>query len=451
MASADAGKTSALRGLLRDRHVTAVRHLLTGSAMTAGISLLSMALAARALGPQAFGVLALIIALSQACERLVSFQSWQPVIRYGAPLDSTADAEGLRILFKFGLALDIAGSVVAWIVASGLALAGHWLFHISAETTGLALLYVVSLLFNLNGMATAVFRMFNRFRIVARLQVATAIVRLIASAIAFAAGQGVLGFVLIWAATQALGSLLSLIVALVMLHRRRLGDLVRAPLRGLANRFPGIWRFTWGANASLTLWSSAQQVDVLLVGWLADPASAGFFHIAKRVSRIIQQVGSQVEAVVYPDLSRLWAAGERRKFLLLLLRTEAVLAAYGLGCFLFLLLSATTLFRLTAGERFVGAAPILSVQVFAVALTVSGAASRAGLLAMGRQPAILKTVTACTLSFYCLAPLLIAYMGAMGASVAHLIFGAIWLGGLSLNLRRGLAAEAERPVQPVAA
>src|SRR5690348_11512404 len=103
---------------LRNRRVRAVMHLLTGTSGTVVLSLLSITLAARALGPREYGILALILTLGQACERLLSFQSWQPLIRYGSTFDIESESDDLRSLFKFGLMLDFAGSAAAWLVSS---------------------------------------------------------------------------------------------------------------------------------------------------------------------------------------------------------------------------------------------------------------------------------------------------------------------------------------------
>ena len=429
---------------LRHHRVQSVGHLLTGTSATVCLSLLSIALAARSLGPKDYGVLALILTLGQACERLLSFQSWQPLIRYGATLDPEARRDDLRALYKFGLFLDVMGSAGAWATASLLSVAAHFVFGISWAAAGTALLYMLSLLFNMNGTATAIFRLTGRFRTIARLQVITAVTRLGASALAFAAGAGLLGFVIVWMTTQALGALLNIIVGMRYLHGEGTTHILRASVKGISERFPDLWRFTWGANFSLTIWASAQQLDTLIVGWLADPASAGMFHIAKRVSRVVQQVGSQVEAVVYPDLSRIWAAGNRAGFIRLILQTEFILASFGAFCFVGALLLGNWAIEITAGSRFAAAGPLLTVQIFAVALTISGAASRAALLAMGRQPAILRTVLAAASTFYCLVAPLIYWKGAMGANMAHVLFGTVWLIGLTLSLRQGL--KQDRPV-----
>lgn len=426
---------------LAHRRVRAVGHLLTGTSATVGLSLLSVACAARALGPQQYGELAMILTLGQATERLVSFQSWQPLIRYGATMDPALDRSRLLSLYKFGLLLDVGGSAAGWAVASLLAIGSHFVFGVTWNTVGIALLFLLSMLSNFNGTSTAVFRLTDRFRTSAQLQVGSAIVRLAASVLAYKLGGGLFAFAMVWGITQAQGGLLNILVALNLLRRRGLTQIHRASIKEITAKFPDLWTFTWGANVSLTIWASAQQLDVLIVGWLADPASAGLFHIAKRVSRVVQQVGSNVEAVVYPDLSRMRANGDRKAFVNLVIQTEAILVAFGAICLLGAFLFAHWALVLTAGERFAGAAPLLTVQILAVAMTISGAASRAALLAMGRQPAVLRTVLAAASTFYLSVAPLILTIGAMGANIAHVAFGTVWLCGLTLSLRSALRGE----------
>lgn len=421
------------------RRTRSVGHLLGGSAATVAITLVTIALTARALGATEYGVLALILTLAQATERLVSFQSWQPLIRYGATLDRRSDHDAMRSLLKFGLMLDLAGGAAAWVIASLLALAAHWVLGISMHHVALALIYTASLLFGVAGVSTAIFRLQDRFALMARIQVANALIRLVAVAAALIAEADLLAFVIIWAATQVQGTLTSFAAAWIVLRRERaITGVLRAPLSGIAERFPGIWRFTWGSNASLMLWSSTQQLDTLIVGWLASPAAAGLYYLAKRASRIVQQIGSHLEAVVYPELSRMAARGDRAAIKRLVLQTELILAAFGATCFVVLLVLGEPLLRLTAGPDFVAAAPLLSVQILAVLLTLSGAANRAALLALGRQPAVLLTVMMSVGVFYSAAPPLVIMVGPMGANIAHVLFGAVWLAGLTISLRRAL-------------
>src|SRR3546814_19525882 len=110
-------------------------------------------------------------------------------------------------------------------------------------------------------------------------------------------------------ATQILGSLTFLGFGIRALRANGIRGVLAAPIKSVTQRFHGLWSFAWQSNLSLTLRSRAQQLATLLVGMLADPASAAFYHITKQVGRMAQQIGVRVEAVLYPNRTRLWEAG----------------------------------------------------------------------------------------------------------------------------------------------
>lgn len=415
-----------------------IAHLLSGNVVSTVIGLASVALIARGLGPVDYGIFALTFSYTQAIERLVSFQSWQPLIRYGAELRDEEHREDLRRLLKFGLMLDLAGSFAAWLIAIALAVAGKHLFGWSADTIRVVIIYSTVLLFGITGMPTAVLRLAGRFRAVAYGQVGGAIARLIACGIGFVAGADLMQFALIWMATQILSALTTFTIAIHVLHKQDVRGLWRAPLSGVAERFEGLWRFTWTANLSLTLWSSAQQFDTLIVGALAGPQAAGLYHIAKRAGRLSQQMGAQVQAVVYPEVARLWAEGAVVEFRRVVRQVELVLAGAGAVMVAVVAVAARPLIHLAVGPQFAGAAPLLIAQMVAVALAICGSVTRSALLAMGRQQQVLHTVMVSTLIFHCVAFTLVPAIGAMGANFAHIALGTTWLAGLMITFRRSL-------------
>src|SRR3546814_11608110 len=86
-------------------------------------------------------------------------------------------------------------------------------------------------------------------------------------------------------ATQILGSLTFLGFGIRALRANGIRGVLAAPIKDVTQRFHGLWSFAWQSNLSLTLRSSAQQLDTLLVGALADPASAGFRSEERRVGK----------------------------------------------------------------------------------------------------------------------------------------------------------------------
>lgn len=414
-----------------------VAHLLTGNFFTSLASLITFALTARALGPSDYGLLALVYSYTRAIERIVSFQSWQPLIKYGASLTEEKDQAKLSSLIKFGLALDVTGAVIAWIVAIGLVTLAAPLFDWSARTVDLVMIYSTVLLFRLTGMPTAVLRMSGRFRTIAYGQLGGIAFKLILCLIGIAIGGGIIFFAFAWMISQIVSSIVTVAFAFRQLHLSGLRRVLFAPLQGVLHQFPGIWNFAWSSNLSLTIRSSAQELDTLLVGALADPASAGLYNIAKRIGRMGQQVGTQVQAVLYPDLARLWAQRAVDEFYRAVMQIEVLLTVTGIVIFLVFYFLGEPLLRIAAGPEFAPASQLLIVQAIAMVLILSGSALRSALLAMGLHRKVLHIVLVATIAFHVTAILLIPQIGAMGANIAHIVLGIIWLAGLAYAFHRG--------------
>jgi O-antigen/teichoic acid export membrane protein len=427
------------------KRLLSIGHLLTGNLFSSLVGFVAFALTARTLGPVDYGILALVYSYARAVERLISFQSWQPLIKYGAGLFDGGDQNELRSLLKFGLILDVGAAALAWAIAVLIALGGASLMGWTERTVDALLIYSFSMLFQVTGMPTAVMRLAGRFRTIAYGQLGTAIVRMILCAVGAYMMWGLVYFAAVWAASHILGAMTSLAFALYTLRQRGVNRLLSAPLAGLTKHFPGIWNFAWTANLSLTIRSSAQEFDTLLVGALSDPASAGLYHIAKRVSRVAQQIAVQVQAVLYPDVARLWAQQATEKFKRAVYQVEVLLFGLGVCLTVFFYFAAAPLLKVSVGAAFLGAAPLLIVQAIAVTLNLTGSSVRSALLAMGQQRRVLNIVFAATLAFHLTALAAIPQIGAMGANVAHIAFGLVWLSGLSWAFRSALKQGSSPP------
>ncbi len=421
---------------LRDR-LGQIGHLLTGSFLSSIIGLVGFALTARALGPQDYGILALCLTYTSAIEGFVSFQSWQPLIKYGAEAERAGKIEELQSLLKFGWLLDISAAVVGWLIAVILILSAGPLLGIPEQYSNLAIMFCSILPLRISGVPLAVLRLFGRFRSVAYGQVISSVFRVILCALGIILGAGLFEFALIWMASQAINSLTMVTFALLELRRQKiLKGLFKASLRGITSRFPGIWRFAISTNLSLTIGSSANQIDTLLVGYLADPASAGLYHIAKRIGRIARQTGDQVQAVLYPELARAWASQAINEFRRAISQMQGLLLIFGLVLVGGLYFTIAPVLHFAAGPGFVGAAPLVIVQSIAVTLTLCGAVTRSALLAMGRETQVLRTVLIATAAFFLTAFFLVPQMGPIGANIAHVVLAFIWASMMTWESRR---------------
>lgn len=404
-----------------------IGHLLTGNFLGAGVAIAAMAFAARAIGPAEFGILALAMALTQAIERILSFQTWQPLIRYGSGLMDGGRQNDFKKLIKIAFLLDLCTAVSGWLIAVAIIFAGREFLEWGDRSVQSALIYACVLLTNINGTPIGVLRLAGRFREVAYLQLISMSVRLLFSVIGFALGWGLIAFTIVWAGTAMLNALLLLGLGVNMLRKDALLDFVKAPLNGISETFDGFWKFTIGANLSLMARSAPQQLDTLLVGALTTAEAAGFYHIAKRFGKLAEQAGHQIQSVVYPDIAKLWSSGLADQVKRVFLRTEiAMVALCVLGVGLTILMAPLGV-RLLVGDDYAAASGLVVLQICAVSLLLIGSTARSGVLSAGRTNALLGLSCLTTVVFFAVAVFLVPRMGAMGANIAHIIQQSVYL------------------------
>lgn len=423
-----------LRKMLLSR-LDSIMHLLTGSMVVAVIMALSTIVAARALGPQAFGVFALVLTTGRICERLIRFESWQPLIRFGTQEEIEDDAKAMGELFLLGLLLDIA---CAFIAAAVMLAAGYLLLPVIGLDSSqyyLLMIFAPAIALNIRGMPTAALRLAGQFKLLAYFQLFSATVRLIMAGIAWALDASLPVFLAIWTAAQLIDT-----AAFGLLGARALGILkianpLRASATGLTRRFPGFMTFAWSTNASSALRTLTHEADTLLVGALAGPTAAGVYHIAKRFAKVAQQVAAHVQTVLYPDLARMWA---RRRFDDV--RSVKIKVQFALGAIGVLIIAATAAFgeagvKWLFGPGFVMVYPLLLTQLVAVTLIMIAAPTRSTMLAMNRPGTVLGIAIVATVAFFISAGIAIPMVGAIGANYGHIVFGAITLISMEIGFR----------------
>jgi O-antigen/teichoic acid export membrane protein len=407
------------------RHMASIGHLLTGSFTNAVLMLASTTIAARTLGPAAYGVFALVLTIGRFSERLLRFESWQPLIKYYAEEEIADDPQRQAQLFLYGLTLDVGCALLAALLAAVGGLLLMPVLQLQDEHWPLILIYALAIAVNIRGLPTAALRLAGQFRTLAYVQLFSSLVRLALAAFAWWDGAGLLEFVILWTAAQALDSLLFLWLGLRAVRTMGSASPLRARWSGMTRNFPGFMGFAWSTNLSSTLGTMTQEADTLLVGALAGNSAAGFYHIVKRIAKVAQQVGGQVQAVLYPDMARLRARAEFARFKALTLRIQASLAAFGLSALAACWLLGELAIGFVFGTEYTAAYPLLVAQLVAVTLILHAAPSRSALLTMGKPHLILATALAATVLFFAVAGLTIPHYGALGANFAHIAFAGL--------------------------
>lgn len=366
---------------------------------------------------------------------LVQFQSWKGVIRYGAIHNVNDRTDRLSRLFGFTATLDgaaiLGGAILAVI---GVPLVGPWLGWAANEQT-LAALFGITLLLATSGTPSGILRLFDRFDLLAATEGIGPVVRLIGALGAWAAGGGVVAFLIVWGSAALAQSIVQWIAAL-SIHRVSFSFGRKASRRALReNR--RVLRFMTLTNLANSLSLFWMQLGTLSVGGITGPAEAGGFRIANRLSKGIAKPIEIVTRALYPELARLVAAENHAALRKILFRGTSIAALLASLMAVAIAFGGKGLITLFVGKDYAFAHIFLSLLAVSAAFDIAGFALEPLHVAYGHAGRVFRVRLVGAVIYVGMLLLLLPKIGANGAALASIaasgaMFTQLWLSALSI-------------------
>lgn len=424
--------------------------LLSANVFGAALQLVVTVLAARSLGPADYGVLALVLVYQLTIGKLVTFDAWQAIIKFGSEALERKDSHALRQLIKFGFTLDLTSAIIGTILAIMLAGPVVTLLGWDSSIPSLLRLYSILILFSFSGTPIGILRLFDRFDLLSYTAVLNAVVRLIGVLWCLMTGQTLWGYVWVYLITGIVGQLYQILASLWVLRKQQVGSIVCEPLRGIRTKFPGIWDYVWTTNLTMTIRMLSREADGLFIAGLTTPTALGLFNVAKQFSSALPKFSDPLSQSIYPELARSWAQADRKRFVSLIKRTTLFTSTAAVaGWFSFVLLG-HRIIRLTVGPAFQDAYWVTVVYMLAMVVFLCGFTLTPSLLAMGLARKSFFANLVATILYFCLLFPFVKAFGVVGASLAYVGFFLIWSAVMvrylfaSLRNRPGLVDVIER-------
>ncbi len=407
--------------------------LLGGRAATGIISLGVLSLSARGLGLEQFGILVLVQTYAQVITSLITFQSCQAVIRYGAIALERGDRPALQSLLKFMALLDIGGGVlgvlVAFLFASIVGPHVGW----NEDIIRYAQLYSCLILFTACATPTGILRLLDRFDLLAIQTTITPFIRLIGIITAVVLNAPLWAYLLAWFSAQLVGGLTLTYLGWREIWRRGHFAGMTASLKDLTQAHDGLLKFAVCSNIYMGLNVIVNQKSALLVGLLAGPTAAGIFKIGRDAATILSKPAELLNQSIYPEFARLGSAGSWDEFGRIILRSAAVASGAALVVIGVVIGIGRPFLHLVFGEEFTTAYLPLVLMVGAAGVAIVGFPLDAALFAMGRASLPLRVSTIITAAIHLpLMVVLVRLNGAPGAGFANLAAAAAMVTAMTI-------------------
>lgn len=392
-------------------------YLASGKLGGAVLGLVALACAGRGMTPALFGTLVLIHSYANGVGAVVKFQTWQFIVRYGAPALERGDVATLRDVTGFAFGLDLASGLLG--LAGGLLLlpfAAEW-FGIGAENLHLAMLYCTLIPTMTAATPTGILRVFDRFDQIALQQLVTPLLRAVGGLVSYFGGFGFTGFVLTWYIADLAGDLSLWVLSVQELRKRRMLGALRPGLLGPARRLPRAWGFVWTTNIAHSIWAAWGPVSNLLVGAMLTPAAAGLFKIAATFFDSASKPAELMSRSFYPEVMRLdpssrhpWQLGVR-----------SALISGGIAVLVLLIVSigGEPVIDLVFGKRYVEAFDLLQLMTASLVVAMAAFPLESLLYMAGRERSALAAEGTAALGYAVLLVVLIHLFGLWGAGLAY--------------------------------
>lgn len=391
--------------------------LLAGKGAGGVFSLIYLALTARSLGAEQFGIFALILSYGQAVTNLAQFQSWQTVVRYGALHEAAQAPDKLLRVIIFAALLDFGAATAG----TALAIAGVYLiggqFGWTGEEQNIAALFCLSLLFGVRGAPTGVLRLFDRFDLAAYAETVLPAMRMAGALVAWASGASIAGYLAAWAVAELVTTAAIWWAGLREMRRRFKQPAGGSPVRGVSKENEGLWAFAWTTNINSSLNLVWKQFPVLAVGWAVDAVAAGGFRIAAQLVGALNKPTIALARAIYPEFAKL-VVTDRAVIRKTVARTCLMGAVAGAGVLLLVLLAGKSALQLIGGEDYLFVFPVLFILAGAAVFDLSGVAIEPALVALGRPGTVLRVRGIVTILYAGVLAGAVLLYGSLGAAVA---------------------------------
>ena len=382
------------------------------------IGLLGLVCTGRGLSADLFGTVMLIHAYALGASALTKSQSWQMIIRYGAPALTRGDTLPARLAIRFACAIDAVAGVIGMIGAMLALFFFGTKFGVKQEHIPLAIAYCTLIPTMSCATPAGALRLLDRFDLLSIQQIATPLIRSLGAVLAWISGLGMPAYLLSWYIADIVGDLVLWGMAVVVLDRHRMLDALRPSLFAAPRKLPKVWSFVWTTNLNTTLAVGKEPISNVIVGGMLGPAAVGIYKIATSVINSATKPATLMEKGFYPEIMRLDPHTTRPWKLAL--KTGFLAGCIGLAVALAIMLLGHPVVSLF-GKKYRESASLLIMMAPALVITLSAFPMESLLYMAGRPKALFYSHIVGTGAYIAALVYMTQNFGLYGAGAAFIV------------------------------
>ena len=276
-----------------------------GIYLSAVIGFLGQIIAARWLGVESYGLLAIIMSVTGFVALVTDLTVEEAVIKYGFRYVETEQFGKLRRLYRRAMHIKLIGAVLAGIVIAALAPAAHALFGHSSLVVPLLIAAVLPLVQAPEGLAGTSLLLRSRYDVRSFFLVVGMSTRFVALIIGSRLGvtETVLFIVLAQVVTTT---------GIGLVSRNAFRRYPQHPHEPLGADRAEIVRFMKQSAVASTMTTFQGAVPPILLGLVANPVQVGLYRVALAPQNALAAVSAPIRLILLTEQTRDWERGDIR-------------------------------------------------------------------------------------------------------------------------------------------
>lgn len=303
-----------------------------GNSAASGLGIVSFTLMANALGPELLAYFALSQAYVRVMNDLFNIQTWESMLKFGSV---EGNREENANIIKTNFFLDCLSALTAFFLSMLLLGSVSSFLGWSDSLVGITSIYVWVIPFTITTFTIGIPRLYDKFFQISKVQFSVAVFKLCAVALLYFNEGSARQFVLVYALSEILSSIILIGYSNVLLNRE-------AGLRWWKADFHLDMkqvRFVWWTNLRTIVRIPVRHLDVVLINLVMSVQAVGVYKVYKEIVEVINRLSDPLNQALYPEYTKLIGIGKSEDAVnvtgkLLVILTSVCLAAVVLLLFL---------------------------------------------------------------------------------------------------------------------
>ena len=405
--------------------------LLSGNMAANILGFISLAIFTQSQGAVIFGYYVLFLTFIEIIDKIFNFQTWQAFIKFATDFQVKNEKHNVVMLLKYSFLVDFISLMVATLVAFVLSFYAVEFFEIPQEFHPLLLFMTLTILFRSVEISTGIFRLFDEFKIQAKITFYAAAFKLIlygllASKVSIEPSFEAFVYAAVF--SQFITMIMKFVYAKKILNKNeiKLIDIIKEKINMPLMKELKIFSFVIYKNFSVSIRLISRQLDVVILGKLYSPEIVGIYKIAKEVANLIAKLTDPIYQAIYPEFAKLIASARKVEAYKMAINISIYSGLSALVFYILFIIFGKWGIPIAFGQDFIGAYEITLIYYIAILIAILSLPLVPLMDSIGLVKYTFRNQFYATVIYIIVVYPLISEYGAIGAGITYIIYYLSW-------------------------